>query len=57
MDRARQSLAIDIVGPLVDGRLLTGAVQWDDAPVAIGTHFEHLGILSGKPPAPSRWNS
>ena len=42
--RERQSIEIDVVAKLSDGRMLTGAVKWGD--LGIGVHNKHLRDLS-----------
>lgn len=45
LDRARRPLEIDLVAPLVDGRMLTGAVKWDRSAIGVGVHRDHLAML------------
>ena len=44
-DRARQSLEMDIVAPLVDGRILTGGVKWNAQPLDAKWHYHHMQML------------
>jgi uncharacterized protein len=44
-DRDRRSLEIDLLAPLVDGRMLSGAVKWNRAPVTARVHYEHVEML------------
>ncbi len=46
VDRDRNSLEVDIVAPLVDGRVLTGAVKWNSTtPIAAKWHYHHMDQL------------
>ncbi|HEX9939267.1 MAG TPA: ATP-binding protein [Longimicrobium sp.] len=55
VDRARRSLEVDIVAPLVDGRTMTGAVKWDAAPIGSGVHHGHLEMLRRAADAGRAW--
>ena len=55
VDRSRKSLEIDLVAPLVDGRMLTGAVKWNRRPVSLKLHFDHLGMLERAALAGQGW--
>jgi uncharacterized protein len=44
-DRDRRPLEIDLVARTIDGRMLTGAVKWDAAPIGVGVHRGHLDML------------
>jgi uncharacterized protein len=44
-DRDRQSVELDIVGRLVDGRLLAGEVKWSSAPYGPSLHAIVIGKL------------
>jgi len=54
-DRARRALEIDIVAPLADGRMMTGAVKWDAAPIGSGVHHGHLEMLRRAADAGRGW--
>ena len=41
-DRERQSLEIDMVAPLVDGRVMTGGVKWNSTPISTKWHHHHM---------------
>lgn len=41
-DRRRLPLEIDIVARLAEGRVLTGAVKWNRAPIGVAVHAHHL---------------
>lgn len=45
VDRTRQPLEIDIASILVDGRVLTGAIKWNKAPVDVAVHTTHMAML------------
>lgn len=46
VDRDRSSLEVDIVAPLVDGRVLTGGVKWNSVtPIAAKWHYQHMNQL------------
>ncbi|HEX6194418.1 MAG TPA: ATP-binding protein [Jiangellaceae bacterium] len=45
VDRNRQSVDVDIVCPLLDGRVLTGAIKWNRKPVDVDIHHKHLSML------------
>lgn len=55
LDRARRSLEIDLVAPLVDGCMLTGAVKWDRSPISARVHREHLDMLHRAADAGRAW--
>jgi hypothetical protein len=54
-DRQRRSLEVDLVAPLPDGRVLTGAVKWDHAPVTTDVHWLHLWMLERAADAGRAW--
>lgn len=54
-DRQRQSLEIDIVSELTDGRWMTGAVKWDGAPIDVRVHRDHLAMLHRAADAGRAW--
>jgi uncharacterized protein len=45
LDRNREPLEIDIAGPLLDGRVLTGAIKWNRRQVGVNVHTDHLEQL------------
>jgi AAA+ ATPase superfamily predicted ATPase len=45
VDRNRQPLEIDIASPLMDGRVLSGAIKWYKKPVDVSVHTAHLAML------------
>jgi AAA+ ATPase superfamily predicted ATPase len=44
-DRNRQSLEMDIVARLSDGRIMTGAIKWNERPISAAVHHRHLRDL------------
>lgn len=44
-DSERQSLELDIVAPLVDGRVMTGGVKWNAIPIPGKWHQLHMECL------------
>ena len=44
-DRAGQSVEIDIVTRLTDGRMMTGGIKWSAAPINASWHERHLQCL------------
>lgn len=44
-DRNRESIAVDIVAPLINDGVLTGSVKWNRAPLPVQRYFEHLSML------------
>ncbi len=44
-DRAKKSLEMDIVAPLIDGRVLTGGVKWNAAPLGAEWHYHHMAMI------------
>jgi AAA+ ATPase superfamily predicted ATPase len=45
VDRAKESLEMDIVAPLVDGRVMTGGVKWNAAPLEPKWHYHHMAMI------------
>ena len=45
IDRARESVKIDIVAELASGDVLTGAVKWNREPLGPEVHWRHLDML------------
>jgi uncharacterized protein len=54
-DRAGQSLEIDIVAPLTDGRVLTGGVKWNNRPLDRQWHVRHLEMLDRLAQSGVKW--
>jgi AAA+ ATPase superfamily predicted ATPase len=55
LDRARQSMEIDLIASLLDGRVLTGSVKWDNAPISPRVHLDHIAMLRRAADAGRRW--
>jgi uncharacterized protein len=56
VDRDRSSLEVDIVAPLVDGRVMTGGVKWNSAtPIAAKWHYHHMDQLKRLARAGVKW--
>ncbi|MCC6929275.1 MAG: hypothetical protein IT359_09825 [Gemmatimonadaceae bacterium] len=55
VDRARQSLEIDVVAPLVGGGVMTGAVKWDRTPIGARVHHQHMEMLTRAADAGRAW--
>ncbi len=54
-DRARQPLEMDIVAPLVDGRVLTGGVKWNTTPLEPKWHYHHMEMIERLRAAGIKW--
>jgi len=54
-DRSGASLEIDVVAPLTDGRVMTGAVKWNASPTDVAVHFRHLAMLERAAEAGRAW--
>ena len=54
-DRDGASLEIDVVAPLIDGRIMTGALTWNTAPIGVDVHFRHLAVLERAAEAGRTW--
>lgn len=54
-DRDRRPVEIDVVAPLVDGGVLTGAVKWNTAPLGVETFYAHLDAVQRAADAGQRW--
>ncbi len=54
-DRDRAPLEIDVIAPLVDGRVMTGAVKWNTRPAPIDIHFRHVAMLERAAAAGRSW--
>lgn len=55
VDRDARPLEIDIAAPLVDGRVLTGAVKWNSKPLEARWHFHHLEALDRVSASGVKW--
>ena len=54
-DRDGASLEVDVVAPLADGRVMTGAVKWNARPLDVSLHFRHLTMLERAAAAGRAW--
>jgi hypothetical protein len=54
-DRDGTLLEIDVVAPLADGRVLTGAVKWNAQPLAAHWHLHHLQALDRLATSGIKW--
>lgn len=54
-DNERQSLEMDIVAPLVDGRVMTGGVKWNTTPLPAKWHRHHMEGLQRLTRSGVRW--
>jgi AAA+ ATPase superfamily predicted ATPase len=54
-DSERESLELDIVAPLLDGRVLTGGVKWNAKPIPAEWHRRHMEGLQRLAKAGVRW--
>lgn len=54
-DRNRNALEIDIVAPLLDKRVLTGAIKWNRRPVDVDVHTNHLIMLDRLAESGAKW--
>lgn len=45
-DRERQSVEIDIVSRLLNGKMLTGAIKWNARPIGLEVHKKHMDQLN-----------
>ena len=54
-DRNSQSLEIDIAAPLMDGRVLTGAVKWNRKPLDTHWHLHHLEAIDRLASSGIKW--
>lgn len=54
-DRAGHALVVDVVAPLVDKRVMTGAVKFSKKPINASVFFEHLDALRRAAEAGLRW--
>ena len=44
-DHAKKSLEMDIVAPLMDGRVMTGGVKWNTSPLTPQWHYHHMTMI------------
>ena len=54
-DMERRSLEIDVVAPLLEDGVMTGAVKWNRKSMPIDVHFQHLQMLERCARAGRRW--
>lgn len=54
-DRAKRSLEMDIVAPLLDGRVMTGGVTWNTTPVPAERHYHHMEMIARLADAGVQW--
>ncbi|MDF1522474.1 MAG: ATP-binding protein [Trueperaceae bacterium] len=54
-DQEGALLKIDVVAPLIDGRILSGAVKWNARPTPADVHFRHLAMLERAAAAGRAW--
>src|SRR5690625_4546692 len=54
-DKTGTSLEVDIVAPLLEGGMLTGAIKWTDAPMTAAVYFRHLDMLRRAAAAGQKW--
>ncbi len=54
-DRNGDPIEIDIVAPLLDKRMLTGAVKWNRKPIGPHVHWAHLDMLKRSAKAGRKW--
>jgi len=45
LDRDRQQIEVDLVARRTDGKMLTGAVKWNQKPITLAVHEKHLDML------------
>jgi hypothetical protein len=55
VDRGRESLEVDIVAELGDGRIMTGAVKWQRRPAGERMHAGHQTMLARAADAGRQW--
>lgn len=55
VDRQRKPLEMDIACPLLDDRVLTGAIKWNKKPIDVDVHTKHLGMLDRLADAGLKW--
>ena len=54
-DRHGDTLEIDIVAPLLDKRVLSGAVKWNYKPIGSDVHWAHVEMLRRAADAGRKW--
>lgn len=54
-DRSGRSLEVDVVAPLVDKRLMTGAVKYSRTPIGPSVFYDHLAALQRAADAGLKW--
>lgn len=54
-DRSGQSLEVDVVAPLVDSHVMTGAVKFSRAPIGPAVFYDHLQAIGRAAAAGQRW--
>lgn len=54
-DRNRQSLEMDLVVRLSDGRMMTGAIKWNVQPISATVHHRHLRDLQRLADSGNKW--
>lgn len=54
-DRQRQSLEIDLIAELTDGRWMTGSVKWNSEPIGPAVHNTHMEMLRRAADAGRKW--
>lgn len=54
-DRAGQSLEVDVVAPLVNSQVMTGAVKFSSKPIGPDVFYDHLQALRRAADAGQRW--
>ena len=54
-DRTRKSLEIDVVAPLLEEGVLTGAIKWNSESVTPELHYAHLQMLQRAADAGQKW--
>lgn len=54
-DRSGRSLEVDVVAPLVDKRVMTGAVKYSRTPIGPSVFYDHLAALQRAADAGLKW--
>lgn len=54
-DAKREPLQMDIVAPLLDGRVLTGGIKWNATPIPPKWHSHHMMMLERLTKAGVKW--
>lgn len=55
LDRNRKSIEIDIASPLLDKRVLSGAIKWNSAPIGVDVHLKHLTMIDRLAESGVKW--